>query len=113
MDKKTVRAAFQASLPVMAAVTALLRFLPFLVFPGGRKRPQIITYLGTVLPYSVMAMLVIYCLKNVSLIAAPHGIPELLAIVAVVGLHLWKKNTLLSIFGGTAFYMILVQAVFA
>ena len=102
MDKKTVRAAFQASLPVMAAVTALLRFLPFLVFPGGRKRP-----------YSVMAMLVIYCLKNVSLIAAPHGIPELLAIAAVVGLHLWKKNTLLSIFGGTAFYMVLVQLVFA
>ena len=98
---------------VMAAVTALLRFLPFLVFPGGRKRPQIITYLGTVLPYSVMAMLVIYCLKNVSLIAAPHGIPELLAIAAVVGLHLWKKNTLLSIFGGTAIYMILVQAIFA
>lgn len=98
---------------VMAAVTALLRFLPFLVFPGGRKRPQIITYLGTVLPYSVMAMLVIYCLKNVSLIAAPHGIPELLAIAAVVGLHLWKKSTLLSIFGGTAFYMILVQAIFA
>ena len=98
---------------VMAAITALLRFLPFLAFPGGRKRPQIITYLGTVLPYSDMAMLVIYCLKNVSLIAAPHGIPELLAIVAVVCLHLWKKNTLLSIFGGTVFYMALVQVVFA
>lgn len=98
---------------VMAAITALLRFLPFLAFPGGRKRPQIITYLGTVLPYSVMAMLVIYCLKNVSLIAAPHGIPELLAIVTVVCLHLWKKNTLLSIFGGTVFYMALVQVVFA
>ena len=98
---------------VMAAITALLRFLPFLAFPGGRKRPQIITYLGTVLPYSVMAMLVIYCLKNVSLIAAPHGIPELLAIVAVVCLHLWKKNTLLSIFGGTVFYLALVQVVFA
>ena len=98
---------------VMAAITALLRFLPFLAFPGGRKRPQIIPYLGTVLPYSVMAMLVIYCLKNVSLIAAPHGIPELLAIVAVVCLHLWKKNTLLSIFGGTVFYMALVQVVFA
>ena len=98
---------------VMAAITALLRFLPFLAFPGGRKRPQIITYLGTVLPYSVMAMLVIYCLKNVSLIAAPHGIPELLAIIAVVCLHLWKKNTLLSIFGGTVFYTALVQVVFA
>ncbi len=98
---------------IMAAITALLRFLPFLIFPGGRKRPQIITYLGGVLPYGVMAMLVIYCLKNVSVLAWPHGLPELLAILAVVGLHLWKKNTLLSIFGGTAFYMLLVQVVFA
>ena len=104
---------FILTIAVCAAATMLTRFLPFLVFPGGRKRPQIIAYLGTVLPYSVMAMLVIYCLKNVSLIAAPHGIPELLAIAAVVGLHLWKKNTLLSIFGGTAFYMVLVQLVFA
>ncbi len=97
---------------VMALVTMLLRFLPFLVFPGDRKRPQMITYLGTVLPYAVMGMLVIYCLKNVSLIAAPHGLPEFLAILAVVGLHLRRKNTLLSIFGGTAIYMVLVQAVF-
>lgn len=98
---------------VMTAVTALLRFLPFLIFPGGKKRPQLITYLGSVLPYGVMAMLVVYCLKNVSVLAWPHGLPELLAILAVVGLHLWKKNTLLSIFGGTAFYMLLVQVVFA
>lgn len=97
---------------VTAAVTAALRFLPFLVFPGGRKRPRIITYLGTVLPYGVMAMLVVYCLKNVSIIASPHGIPEFLGVAAVVLLHLWKKNTLLSIFGGTAFYMLLVQFVF-
>ena len=60
-----------------------------------------------------LIQILVYCLKNVSLIAAPHGIPELLAIAAVVGLHLWKKNTLLSIFGGTAIYMILVQAIFA
>ncbi|MDD6024259.1 MAG: branched-chain amino acid transporter permease [Oscillospiraceae bacterium] len=97
---------------VTAAVTAALRFLPFLAFPGGRKRPRIITYLGTVLPYGVMAMLVVYCLKNVSILASPHGIPELLGVAAVVVLHLWKKNTLLSIFGGTAFYMVLVQFVF-
>lgn len=97
---------------VMALVTALLRFLPFIVFPDGKNRPKIITYLGTVLPYGVMAMLVIYCLKGVSLLTWPHGIPELLAILAVVALHLWKKNTLLSIFGGTAFYMVLVQLVF-
>lgn len=98
---------------IIALVTAALRFLPFLVFPDGKKRPRIITYLGTVLPYGVMAMLVIYCLKGVSLLAWPHGLPELLAILAVVGLHLWKKNTLLSIFGGTAIYMVLVQLIFA
>lgn len=97
---------------VIALVTILLRFLPFWVFPPGRKRPQIISYLGTVLPYGVMAMLVIYCLKNVSLLSWPHGLPELFAVAAVVGLHLWKGNTLLSIFGGTAFYMLLVQVVF-
>ena len=97
---------------VMAAVTALLRFLPFLVFPGGRKRPQIITYLGTVLPYSVMAMLVIYCLKNVSVLAAPFGLPEFIAVAAVIVLHVWKRNNLLSIGAGTALYMFLIQVVF-
>ena len=97
---------------VMAAVTALLRFLPFLVFPGGRKRPQIITYLGTVLPYSVMAMLVIYCLKNVSVLAAPFGLPEFIAVAAVIVLHVWKRNNLLSIGVGTALYMFLIQVVF-
>ena len=97
---------------VMASVTALLRFLPFLVFPGGRKRPQIITYLGTVLPYSVMAMLVIYCLKNVSVLAAPFGLPEFIAVAAVIVLHVWKRNNLLSIGAGTALYMFLIQVVF-
>lgn len=97
---------------LIALVTILLRFLPFLVFPDGKRRPKIITYLGTVLPYSVMAMLVVYCLKSVSLLSWPHGLPEAIAILAVVVLHLWKKNSLLSIFGGTALYMILVQFVF-
>lgn len=97
---------------LIAFVTILLRFLPFLVFPDGKRRPKIITYLGTVLPYSVMAMLVVYCLKSVSLLSWPHGLPEAIAILAVVVLHLWKKNSLLSIFGGTALYMILVQFVF-
>ena len=98
---------------VIAAVTALLRFLPFLVFHDEERRPALITYLGTVFPYAVMGMLVIYCLKNVSLFTASHGLPELLAVAAVVGLHLWRRNTLLSIFGGTALYMVLVQMVFA
>lgn len=97
---------------VIALVTAALRFLPFMVFPDGRKRPKVITYLGTVLPYGVMAMLVIYCLKDVSLLVWPHGIPEAIGVVCVVLLHLWKKNTLLSIFGGTAIYMALVQLIF-
>lgn len=97
---------------VMALVTAALRFLPFWIFRSSEKRPAVITYLGTVLPYGVMGMLVVYCLKNVSLISAPHGLPELLAVLAVVGLHIWKRNTLLSIFGGTAFYMVLVQMIF-
>ena len=97
---------------VMAAVTALLRFLPFWIFRDGERRSGVITYLGAVLPYAVMGMLVVYCLKNVSLLTAPHGIPEAIALAAVVGLHLWRRNTLLSIFGGTAVYMLLVQMVF-
>lgn len=98
---------------VMAAVTFLLRFLPFWLFRDENRRPALITYLGTVLPYAVMGMLVVYCLKSVSLMASPHGLPEFLAVAAVVLLHLWRRNTLLSIFGGTAFYMVLVQLVFA
>lgn len=97
---------------VMTLVTALLRFLPFWVFGRGETRPAVIAYLGRVLPYGVMGMLVVYCLKNVSLVASPHGLPEFLAVFAVAGLHIWKRNTLLSIFGGTAFYMVLVQLIF-
>lgn len=97
---------------VIALITMMLRFLPFLVFPDGKQRPKLITYLGSVLPYAVMAMLVVYCLKSVSLLTWPHGLPEAMAMIAVVALHLWKKNTLISIFGGTALYMLLVQFVF-
>lgn len=97
---------------VMAAVTALTRFLPFIVFPDGVKRPKVITYLGTVLPYAIIGMLVVYCFKDVSFVSAPHGIPELLAGALVAALHVWKRNTLLSVFGGVAFYMILIQLVF-
>jgi len=97
---------------VIAVVTALLRFLPFLLFPEGKKRPAVIDYLCKYLPAAIMGMLVVYCLKNVSFISAPHGIPELIAMAAVVLLHLWKRNSLISIFGGTAIYMLLVQAIF-
>ncbi len=95
---------------VMAAVTILLRFLPFLVF---RKRiPPCIVYLGEVLPAAIIGMLVVYCLKDTVVTAAPFGTPELLAGLSVVGLQAWKRISLLSILGGTILYMVLVQAVF-
>lgn len=97
---------------VIALVTAALRFLPFVIFGGGRKVPQFVSYLGRVLPYSIMAMLVVYCLKGISFIKAPFGIPELISVVLVVVLHVWKRNTLFSIVGGTVCYMVLVQLVF-
>ena len=97
---------------VVAAVTMLLRFLPFAVFGKHKKTPDYITYISSVLPYAIMGMLVVYCLKDISITAAPHGIPELIAGAVVVGLHLWKKNTLLSIVSGTVVYMLLIQFVF-
>ena len=97
---------------VCAVITFLLRAIPFWVFGGGRKAPAFVDYLGSVLPYAIIGMLVVYCLKGVSFAAAPHGIPELISCAIVVGLHLWKKNTLLSIIGGTVCYMLLVQLVF-
>ncbi len=96
---------------VMSLVTIILRFLPFWIF-GNRKTPDSIVYLGKVLPYAIMGMLVVFCLKNVSFIVKPHGIPEILACLVVIGLHVYKRNTLLSIVGGTAVYMFLVQVIF-
>ncbi len=101
-----------AMIAVIALVTAALRFLPFLIFGENRKTPPLVAYLGQVLPYAIMAMLVVYCLKDVKLTSAPFGIPELLGCVLVAGLHAWKRNTLLSIGAGTVCYMLLVQFVF-
>ena len=92
---------------VMAGVTVLLRFLPFLVF--ARSTPKFVLYLGEVLPYAIMAMLVVYCLKGISFARAPYGAPELLAVAATAGLHKWKHNTLLSIVVGTVLYMALLR----
>ncbi len=106
--------AHSASLVAVIAIgTALIRFLPFLLFPEGKKRPAFIDYLCRYLPAAIMGMLVVYCLKNVSLLSPPYGIPELIALAAVVLFHLWKRNSLISIFGGTALYMLLVQVVFS
>lgn len=92
--------------------TAITRFLPFLVFPSGKPTPKYIRYLGKVLPAAIFGLLVVYSLKNVNPLAGSHGIPELLSILLVIGLHLWKRQMLLSIAGGTIFYMVLVQLVF-
>ena len=97
---------------VVALVTIALRFLPFLIFGENRKTPPLIAYLGQVLPFAIMGMLVVYCLKDVDLTAAPFGIPELVGVAAVALLHVWKRNTLLSIGAGTVCYMLLVQFVF-
>lgn len=96
---------------VIALVTMLLRFLPFVLF-RGRETPKFIAWLGKVLPFSIMGMLVVYCLRNISFAAMPFGIPEIIAVALVAALHLWKRNTLLSIIGGTVCYMVLVQMVF-
>ncbi|MBR5022734.1 MAG: branched-chain amino acid transporter permease [Oscillospiraceae bacterium] len=101
-----------ALIVVVALVTMSTRFLPFLIFGEKRKTPELILYLGKVLPCAIMGMLVVYCLKEVTPLAYPYGIPELLGIVFVALLHLWKRNSLLSIGAGTVFYMILVQVIF-
>lgn len=97
---------------IVALVTMALRFLPFLVFGGRRQMPAFIAYLGRVLPFAIMGMLVVYCLRDVSVAAAPYGLPEWLGVAGVAALYLWKRNTLLSIGLGTAWYMLLVQFVF-
>ena len=97
---------------VISLVTMLLRFLPLWIFGNGQQTPEIIQYLGKVLPYAIMGMLVVFCLKGVTFISAPYGLPELIACGVVVGLHIWKRNTAVSIVGGTVVYMLLVQMFF-
>ena len=97
---------------VMTLVTMATRFLPFLIFGENRKTPTIITYLGQVLPFAIMGMLVVYCLKDVAWLEAPFGAPEILGCAIVAVLHLWKRNTLLSIGAGTVAYMLMVQLIF-
>ena len=100
-----------ALVAVIALVTIGLRFLPFLIFRSGHT-PKFIAYLGKVLPFSIMGMLVVYCLRGTSFAALENWLPAAISCAAVVALHLWKRITLLSIIGGTVCYMILVQAIF-
>ncbi|MCR4579027.1 MAG: AzlD domain-containing protein [Treponema sp.] len=97
------------SIAVMSLVTALLRFLPFLIFHGDIKTPDFIIYLGKVLPYAIMGMLLVFCLKSVDFKGGLHGIPELISILLIVIIHCWKRNTMLSILLGTLSYVLIVN----
>ena len=94
---------------VMALVTFFTRALPFLLFDHGEQPPRWVTYLGQVLPPAIMALLVVYCLRNIDLPAGNHGLPQLICVAVAALLHLWKGNTLVSIFGATALYMALIR----
>ena len=100
------------SIAVMAGVTFLTRALPFLLFDRGEKPPRVVLYLGRVLPPAIIAMLIVYCVRGVTFAASAGWVPTLLAGLAAVLLHLWKGNDLISIFGATGLYMVLVQGVF-
>lgn len=100
-----------ATIIIVIFGTILTRFLPFIIFPENKKTPKIIIYLGNVLPYAITGLLVIYCLKD-AVFSKYHSFPELIAITAVIIIHKWKKNTLLSIGIGTITYMILLQNIF-
>ena len=103
----------QGILTVAAVVlgTMTTRFLPFLLFPEGKRIPAFLRYLGSVLPFAVIGMLVVYCLKDASFTAPPFALPELLGVLAAGALHLWKKNMFLSILGGTLLYMLLIRVI--
>ncbi|HJA49569.1 MAG TPA: branched-chain amino acid transporter permease [Candidatus Agathobaculum intestinipullorum] len=101
-----------AMILVAAVCTFATRVAPFLLFNGKKPIPPIVRYLGEALPPAVIALLVVYCVKNVNWLAAPHGAPELLCIAVTAVLHIWKRNNLLSIGAGTVLYMYLVQNIF-
>ena len=96
---------------VMTLVTMATRFLPFLIFGEKKETPPLITYLGQVLPFAIMGMLVVYCLKDVAFFSVPFGAPEIIGCAIVAVLHLWKRNSLLSIGVGTVCYMLMVQLI--
>lgn len=98
---------------LLVLATQITRAAPFLLLPKGRPLPPVLDYLGRVLPSAVMALLVVYCFKDVAFAAPPHGAPELICVAAVAALHCWRRSTLLSVAGGTILYMVLVQTVFA
>lgn len=121
--KKEIRKGGRGAMPLSAGISFLIiilvslttfatRVIPFLIFPKGKEIPKVVQYLGKVLTPAVIGMLVVYCLKSTKVMEQPHGIPELAAVLVTVGLHVWKRNNLLSIGVGTVLYMFLIQAIF-
>lgn len=100
------------TIAICVLATMTTRLLPFLVFSSGKPAPKYIQYLGKALPGAIFGMLMIYCLKNVNILSGSYGLPELIGIIVTAGLHLWKRQMILSIAGGTVCYMLLVQFVF-
>lgn len=105
---------WQGIVTVLAVVagTVLTRFVPFWLFPESKEPPRVVTYLGKVLPYAMGGLLIVYSLRNTNVFTGSHGLPELIALLITVGLHLWKRSMLLSIAAGTISYMLLIQLVF-
>ena len=97
---------------VMGLMTLATRILPVLIFGRGEKIPDYIMYLGRTVPYTAMGLLIVYCLKDVSIASAPFALPEIIAMAAVIGSYLWKRNSILSVVVGTVLYMFLIQVVF-
>ena len=97
---------------VMGGATLATRILPVLIFGRGERVPDFILYLGKVIPYTAMGLLIVYCLRDVSILHGSHGLPELIALAAVTASYLWRRNTILSVIIGTVLYMFLVQMVF-
>lgn len=97
---------------ICALCTQITRWLPFLLFGGKKEVPRLVRYLGTILPAAIMAVLVVYCLKGMTPLVYPYGLPEIISVLAVVILHHLKGNPLVSIALGTVCYMVLVQVVF-
>lgn len=106
--------AYQAIITIaaIAITTFFIRAVPFILFPEDKSTPEYIEYIGIALPCAIMAMLIVYCLKSVSVLSFPFGLPEVIAIVVIAAVHFWKKNMLLSIATGTILYMFLVQIIF-
>ena len=97
---------------VMGLAVIATRIVPVLIFGRGERVPEFILYLGRVVPYTAMGLLIVYCLRDVPVMDAPHGLPEIISLAVVTVTYIWKRNTILSVVIGTALYMFLVQSVF-